>query len=137
MVHASALLDTITAPEARILVTFAGALPYFSNRCFLDLLGKSDKTVARMEARATIDPKGKTTFTPGHSKWNYSYSIGELHPDVVFQLWVASDEARPFLDANYRAVELQHRTVYLRRGSRAIHWDIVERSATAENAVPN
>ncbi len=137
MVQASTLLDTITTPDARVLVAFAGALPYFSDRCFIDLLGKNDKTVARMEARATVDPNGKTTYTPGHSKWNYSYSIGELQPDVIFQLWIASDEARPFLDARYCAVELQHRTVYLRRGSRAIRWETVERMAGTEKAVPN
>ncbi len=137
MVNASALLDSITAPEARVLVALAGALPYFSDRTFIDLLGKTDKTVARMEARVAVDPNGRTTFTPGHSKWDYAYSIGELQPDVVFQLWIASDEARPFLDARYRAVEIRHRTLYLRRGSPAIHWAIIERMARTESPLPD
>ena len=31
-------------------------------------------------------------FEPGHDKWDYAYSIGELRPDVVAQLWHASDD---------------------------------------------
>ena len=27
---------------------------------------------------------------PGHDKWDYDYSIGQLRPDVVAQLWHAS-----------------------------------------------
>lgn len=134
MVRASALLDSITAPGARVVVTLAGTLPYFSSRTFIDLLGKNDKTIARMEARPTIDPNGKLNYTPGHSKWAYSYSIGFLKPDVVFQLWAAADEAQPFLDADYRAVRLENRTWYFRRGSTEIRWETLQRLAAAETS---
>ena len=31
-------------------------------------------------------------FEPGHDKWDYAYSIGDLRPDVVAQLWHANDD---------------------------------------------
>jgi hypothetical protein len=43
----------------------------------LDLLGKNDVRIAHSS------PHG--SFFPGHNKWDYNYSIGELHPDVIFQ----------------------------------------------------
>ena len=43
----------------------------------LDLLGKNDTFIA------TSTPHGD--FFPGHNKWDYNYSIGELQPDVIFQ----------------------------------------------------
>lgn len=127
MVHASVLMDSITAPEARVGVTLAGALPYFADRTYIDLLGKNDKIVARLPARVTIDPQGKMSFTPGHSKWSYAYSIGELRPDLVFQLWAHGEEARPFLDAEYRTVDVKGQIFFLRRGSKTVRWDVVER----------
>ena len=57
----------------------AGATPYFCDRPFLDLLGKSDRHIAR------LPPAGP--FLPGHNKWDYRYSIGELRPDVVNRIF--------------------------------------------------
>ena len=130
MVHASVLMDSITEPGARVGVTLAGALPYFTDRTYIDLLGKNDKVIARLAPRASIDPKGKISFTPGHSKWSYAYSIGELKPDLVFQLWAKGEEARPFLDAEYRAVEVQGQVMFFRRDSKSVRWDAVERLST-------
>ena len=130
-VRAAILLDSISAPGARVAVTEAGAVAYFSERTFVDLLGKNDRTVARVEGRAAIDPAGKLMFTPGHAKWDYNYSIGVLKPDVVFQLWLAQDEARPVLDRDYRAVTLLERPRYFRRDSGLIRWDVLAREAQA------
>jgi hypothetical protein len=76
-------LRAATAENATIAVTWAGAIPYFSHRPAIDLLGKSDSVIARRERQPTID------FSPGHDKWDYAYSIGQLRPDVVAQLWHA------------------------------------------------
>lgn len=132
MVHASVLMDSITAPGARVGVTLAGALPYLADRTYIDLLGKNDKIIARLPARSTIDPMGKVSFTPGHSKWNYAYSIGELKPDLVFQLWAEGSEARPYLDAEYEEVEIQDQVMFFRRGSQAVRWDAVKRMSRRE-----
>ena len=66
-----------TEAEARIATIWAGVPAYYSNRTMLDLLGKNDTFIA------TSTPHGD--FFPGHNKWDYNYSIGELQPDVIFQ----------------------------------------------------
>ncbi len=64
-----------TSPEAVIAVHAAGQIPYFSERTTIDLLGLNDPLVAKGRARGE--------FYPGHNKWNYEYSIGELLPDLI------------------------------------------------------
>jgi hypothetical protein len=65
-------------PEAtRIGVIAAGAVPYFARRFSIDLLGKSDAVIAHSPP---IDP---TAFYPGHTKWDFRYSVGELRPDLI------------------------------------------------------
>jgi hypothetical protein len=75
-----------TRPSASVAVVWAGALPYFAHRRALDLLGKSDPVIAR-GAPAT------SQFHPGHTKWDYGYSIGRLRPDLVAQLYVGATPA--------------------------------------------
>jgi hypothetical protein len=79
-------LRAATAEDASIAVTWGGAIPYFSQRPTVDLLGKSDRVIAKRERQRSVG------FEPGHDKWDYSYSIGELRPDVVAELWGATDE---------------------------------------------
>jgi len=81
--YALALRDA-TAPEAMIAVHSAGAIPYLSERDAVDLLGKVDPKVAH-------GPPKPVPFRPGHNKWDYMHSIGDLRPDVVAQLWIRSD----------------------------------------------
>ncbi len=64
-----------TDPQAVIAVHAAGQIPYYAERKTIDLLGLNDLTVAKGE--------GRGAFYPGHNKWNYEYSIGELRPDVI------------------------------------------------------
>jgi len=129
MVDASAQLDSLTTANARVAVTAAGALPYFADRTCIDLLGKNDRTVARLAARASLDDRGRRRYTPGHAKWAYPYSIGMLKPDVVLQPWAAPEEAWPYLEKDYRAVKIGEKTWYFLRGSHEIRWDVVERLA--------
>ncbi len=122
-VRMGSLLNRITNDQARIAVGYAGAIPYFSGRNSIDLLGKTDKKIAREDMR--ISSWKYTGFYPGHLKWNYSYSIGELKPDVIAQLWDlwgSSKEARPYLEGAYTEVEIEGLTLYLRNGSNNIRW---------------
>jgi hypothetical protein len=68
-----------TPADARIAVVWAGTVPYFSHRRAIDLLGKNDPVIAHGRARQL--------FSPGHDKWDYEYSIGQLQPDLVIELW--------------------------------------------------
>ena len=69
-------LRQATTPQAVIAVVWAGAGPYFDQRPAVDLLGKSDPHVAK-------EPMRPGTFYPGHTKWDYGWSIGHLQPDLV------------------------------------------------------
>jgi hypothetical protein len=64
-----------TSPEAVIAVHAAGQIPYYSERATIDLLGLNDPIVAK--------GLGHGEFYPGHNKWDYDYSIGELQPDLI------------------------------------------------------
>jgi len=84
---AAAVRDSTTS-DTTVAVTWAGSVPYFSGRPAVDLLGKSDRAVARSAPH-------DIPFQPGHVKWDYAYSIGVLRPDLVVGLWMptAGDEA--------------------------------------------
>jgi hypothetical protein len=69
-----------TPEDTRIGVMAAGAVPYYARRYSIDLLGKSDPVIAHSPP---IDP---SVFYPGHSKWDYRYSLGELRPDLIVQV---------------------------------------------------
>jgi hypothetical protein len=70
-------LQQATAPDVSIAVVWAGDGPYFDwPRPGVDLLGKSDRHIAK-------EPMRRVQFYPGHTKWDYAWSIGHLQPDVV------------------------------------------------------
>jgi hypothetical protein len=70
-------LAPITSSEAVVATVWAGVPAYYSDRSMIDLLGKNDVLIA------SSPPRGD--FFPGHNKWDYNYSIGQLRPDVIFQ----------------------------------------------------
>jgi len=74
-----------------------GTIGYYSERRIVDLLGKCDRHVARLPMRRAIRQNPLTYFLPGHLKWDYAWSIGELKPDLVAQLWEYPEKARPYL----------------------------------------
>jgi hypothetical protein len=78
------LIRAASGPTFRIAVVAAGATPYFSERPSEDLLGKNDSVIAH---RA---PSG--VFSPGHDKWDYRYSIGDRHPDMIVELADTTDD---------------------------------------------
>jgi hypothetical protein len=81
-----------TTPEATIAFSAAGNQGYFSERPAIDLLGKSDRRIARERPR-TED------FRPGHNKFDYAWSIGHLQPDLVASAGFGVDvSVLPLLD---------------------------------------
>lgn len=79
-------VEAVTKPGASIAVVWAGVTGYNTERRLVDLLGKNDPTIARMNVRGRIHP--------GHDKWDYGYSVGTLRPDLIFQLWREDSEPR-------------------------------------------
>jgi hypothetical protein len=79
-------LSKNTPEDATIAVDWAGAIPYFARRTTVDLLGKNDPHIARMDPVAP--------FRPGHNKWDLNYSLSERKPDFVVVLFLPSAEIR-------------------------------------------
>ena len=116
-------LKQIATPNASIAVVAAGAIPYFTDLPTIDLLGKSDAYVARLDSHLPQAPLAQlTSFRPGHSKWDYSYSLGELQPDIVVQLWEDADQAQAFLH-EYKVVEVNGWTFTVKDDSPNILWE--------------
>ena len=136
-------LQQIASGEATVAVVEAGAIPYFSGRGAIDLLGRSDPAILQGEARLDPNPfLGEVR--QGFMKYDYAWSIEELRPDVVLELvpGTAAD-AQAFLNAyaNVFVPELEAIVpdghIYLRIGSPNVRWDIVESAATSlEGEVP-
>jgi hypothetical protein len=128
VVRSAVALRTFTDDRAVVAVVWAGAIPYFSQRQAVDLLGRTDARIAH-EPMHLPDGRGKWTgFYPGHLKWDYQYSIGVLEPDVIqAPLWrieAVRDESAPKL---LRAYAERFTVVpwYLRRDSGHVLWDRV------------
>jgi hypothetical protein len=124
-------LKSVTTEQAQVAVVAAGGIPYFSDRFSIDLLGKNDSKIAR-EPVGTPQDYTWIDFRPGHMKWDYAYSIGELKPDVVVEiLRGTSTQAEPWLSGYVRIQvpelesSLPDGTLFLKPGSSNIYWDRV------------
>jgi hypothetical protein len=127
-VREALLLRVITTDKASIAVTRAGTIPYFTERPGVDLLGKTDVHVAHERAQVPLGLRRFLAFRPGHTKLDYEYSVGQLKPDVVAQLWTTDwDRVKPYLDAYYVEVEVEGAPMWLRRDSPNILWAEVVR----------
>jgi arabinofuranosyltransferase len=116
-VEAALVLRDITEPSATVALTRAGTIPYFSDRATIDLLGKTDKVVARERSRVSAGALRFIDFRPGHTKFDYEYSIGRQRPDVIVQLWDHLEEVQPYLDAYYRRIRVGGQCLYVRLDS--------------------
>jgi len=126
MVRRSLVLREISRPEAKVALIWAGIIPYFADRQMIDLSGKNDRHVARLAMHGPTPGADRFRhFHPGHLKWDYGYSIGQLRPDVVLQVAYPPGEAEPYLEGEYREVTLAGCRYYLRKRSPQIRWDRV------------
>jgi hypothetical protein len=116
-VEVAYVVRAVTRPEASVAVIWAGTLPYFAHRRAIDLLGKSDRRIARLPMRQASGAESLVFFWPGHLKHDYGYSIGSLAPDVVVSLRWPLGEARALLEADYERVEFAGKPFYVRRSS--------------------
>jgi len=131
-VREALLLSNLTDEHAVIAVTWAGALPYFLNRKAVDILGKTDRVVAREKVRILSWP-GKSIlsgFLPGHLKWDYSHSLESFQPDVIAQTWLSFDEIDGFLDKYYSKMTFKKSSMYFKINSPHILWDKLKKRNT-------
>ena len=124
-IERAAALERLTDPKALIGVGMAGALPYFLDREFLDLLGKCDPIVARGPSHPMTGPLGLPWFVPGHSKWNAAYSIDEQKPDVVVTFAGPRDDWVRYADRDYVVHTVDGQPFAFRKGSPHVRWNFV------------
>lgn len=125
MVRSGLFVKATTKLNATIGVVWAGAIPYFSGRPAIDLLGKNDRYIAHLPIR---DPR---TFTPGHDKWDYNYSIATLKPDVIVQLWDDTEGILPYIEEHYSPVPIANRrSMFYKKSSENIRYDFLEERGT-------
>jgi hypothetical protein len=120
-------LEKITKPGASIAVIGAGTTPYLlPDRYAIDLLGKADPAIAHGPIRYPMSIVDIPGMRPGHMKWNYEHSIGELKPDVIVLLWEGTgDEFEPYKDDYMPGGPGDGTGFLLRKGSTNILWDQV------------
>jgi hypothetical protein len=123
---ALALRNSTTA-EATIAVLGAGTIPYLlPEHRVLDILGKTDPVIAHQPVRTPMSIEDVPDMRPGHMKWDYARTFGELKPDVIVSIWPGTGaEAAPYLEAYVEGTIAPGIKVYLRRGSQHILWDRV------------
>ena len=127
-------LNKITGPEASIAVVSAGAIPYFTDLESIDLLGKNDPIIAHEPPHGVSGLRSIGEFRPGHNKWDYDYSIGELKPDVIVQLWGDKDTAEAYIEKYYIIGGAEDDLAFnLRKDSENILWNSVKTTAQEIN----
>jgi hypothetical protein len=99
------LIAENTSPEAIIAVHAAGQIPYYSERTTIDLLGLNDPVIAK--------GLGHGEFYPGHNKWDYDYSIGQLQPNLIADNFAPLAE---FMQGNEEYTKLAN-GIYIRNNS--------------------
>jgi len=121
-VYISLFLEDTTLPNARVLTVLAGAPPYFSDRYFIDGLGKNDKYIAKSAPKLPEVELFKA-FHPGHVKCDGNHSILDLKPDVILQIWCGREELKQYLDENYINIgRIGYDDVLLLKNSSNILW---------------
>ena len=116
-------IDTATYKGAKVAVIWAGITPYFSDRYFYDMLGKSDKVVAREKARSPhelLEVNPLIRFVPGHLKYDYEYSIKALKPDVVTNLYFEKEQIVPYMEKYYELKNIDGVNLYLKKNSKFV-----------------
>jgi hypothetical protein len=94
-----------TDPQTTVAFHWAGTAAYLGDRPGIDVLGKSDRHIAKM----TVD-----RFIPAHSKWDWDYVLGERKPDVFSSRRAVL--ARPDFNRDYRAAHRPGGLIFVRRG---------------------
>lgn len=132
------LSRSLTSEDARIAVVWAGSIPYYSHRYAVDLLGKNDPQIARQNRPHGTNGSALPAFYPGHMKWDYAKSIGQLKPDIIHQLWglpspgpytslhAIPEDAKPYVVGHYVLADLDGYRLLIRKDSSKVAWNMLQ-----------
>jgi hypothetical protein len=120
-------LEKVTKPGSSIAVIGAGTIPYLlPDRYAIDILGKADPYIAHQNVHTPMGIPDIPNMRPGHMKWDYAYTFGELQPDVIVSIWEGtSEEAALYLEDYIFATIAEKIKVYLRKDSPNINWELI------------
>jgi len=120
-------LQRMTVPGASIAVIGAGTIPYLlPDRYAIDFLGKTDPYIAHENVHLSMGIPDIPAMRPGHMKWDYAHSIGDLKPDVITAIWEGTGpEAAPYFKYYVSVSVAPGIQVLFRKDSTKILWDEV------------
>jgi len=115
-------IKSITTSDAIVAFFSAGNTPYFSERDGIDLFGCNDRVVSHQ----LVKINAYNEFVPGHNKYDFSYSIGEFHPDVVQRFDESNKELTTIMQDRYEPLYIDGSLVHIRKESPNILWEELE-----------
>jgi hypothetical protein len=101
-------LRSYTDPATTVAFHWAGTAAYLGERTGIDVLGKSDRHIAKM----AVD-----RFIPAHSKWDWDYVVGERRPDVFLEQTRGLLRRPDFSQAYRAALTGAGDWIFVRRGA--------------------
>ena len=116
-------LDEVTTPDATLAVTWAGTIPYYTERPAIDMLGKSDAVIARLPPRFVDWRSAGALYTPGHNKFDLHYSIVEKAPSFVQTFTWGADSLEVYGREYYEHVVYKGVLLRLRRYDPNVLWE--------------
>jgi hypothetical protein len=140
MIEKALVLKETLKPQGTYAVSWAGIIPYFAGGQAIDLLGKNDPVIAHQPMRGNPSaPRPDFYFYPGHMKYDYAHSVGELKPDAIAQFWSLEIEppgrppnsvpwiAAPYVEGSYTQLIYGPNIYYFRNDSGNVRWNAVQR----------
>lgn len=123
-VNIAIALKELCSPEASIAVTWAGAIPYYTGLRAIDILGKSDKYIARRPPQ--ISRAKSELALPGHNKVDLRYSVIRLQPTYAQTFGWGLDDIDAYGRRHYEKVEYKGVELRLLKDAKGALWQFEE-----------
>jgi len=122
-VDVAVALRAVTLPGATVGVSWAGAIPYYTELNGVDFLGKSDPRIAALAP----DISGKVAWAgmksvPGHNKYDLAYSIQERRPTYIQEFRWGRQNLREWVAQHYVSVLYRGTFLCLLENSPHVEW---------------
>lgn len=102
-------LEATYGRDLRVGVIEAGSFGYYSDFELVDLLGYSDREIARRRAHVDGNLPLSERFIPAHNKWDVELVVEERDVDVFVQMVAIGPEEHALLrERGYARVGLEH-----------------------------
>ncbi len=124
-VQRAVALREVLLPDARIGVTGAGTVPYYTGLYTIDYLGKTDAYIASQPPRLGTVRISIMRNHPGHVKYDLEYSIIWLLPDYSEMFQWGEENVYRYAYRQYAYGAYQGVILFLRLDSPQVRWDRV------------